>query len=524
MRMRRIAWMACCVVALPPVLGAQTVSNGAYVVRQGASEIVRETYAFDGTVLTTSMLITARQLVIGGRTVYDDALSPTEYVATGRLSSDSVPFQTLSVAFADSAHWEVTGAGAQSGATPLTRPYSVFRNLSNAHLAVILLRYDREAGGRQAFNLWIPGGAVVVPAAVELTGAEGVIDLAGVTMNVRLSESGWLLWAEVPAQNVTAEWTESIDIEAAVAEPRRPEPPEGVGESVFTSPSGDLRLEGTLALPTAAAAPVPVAVIVAGSGPTDRNGNSMLGVRTDTYAQLAWRLAEQGIATLRYDKRVLGATAGSVDMSSTTFDDFADDVIAAVDAVRADGRFSSVVILGHSEGAGLAVRAANRGAAVSGIGLLAGMGRPFLDVLRGQLGRQLDDEAMAVYDDAMARYLAGEDPGDVPQSIQALFVPANRLFTQTAVEYDPQAEVASAPVPVLIVQGETDVQIGVRDAELLKEARPDATLVIIPETNHTFKHAPSLDLASQTAQYTDPSLPIATELVDAITSWMATLP
>jgi len=131
---------------------------------------------------------------------------------------------------------------------------------------------------------------------------------------------------------------------------------------------------------------------------------------------------------------------------------------------------------------------------------------------------------MVLYDEAMASYLAGEDPGDVPQSMQALFVPANRLFMQTAVEYDPQAEVASAPVSVLIVQGETDVQIGVRDAELLHEARPDATLVIIPETNHTFKHAPSLDLASQTAQYTDPSLPIAAELVDAIVAWMATLP
>jgi pimeloyl-ACP methyl ester carboxylesterase len=516
--------MACIMVALPRVLGAQTVSNGAYVVRQGANELVRETYAFDGTVLTTSMLIPSQQLVIGGRTVYDDALSPTEYVATGRFSSDSVPFQTLSVTFADSAHWEVTGAGAQAGATPLVRPYSVFRNLSNAHLAVILLRYDRDAGGRQPFNLWMPGGAVVLPVTVELSGTEGVIDLGGVMMNVRLSEAGWLLWAEVQAQNLIAEWTESIDMEAAAAGPVRPEPPEGVGESVFTFPSGELRLEGTLALPLAAAAPVPVAVIVAGSGPTDRNGNSRLGVQTDTYAQLAWRLAERGIATMRYDKRVLGATVGSVDMSSTSFDDFAGDVIAAVDALRADDRFSGVVVLGHSEGAGLAVRAANRGAAVTGIGLLAGMGRPFLDVLREQLARQLDEEAMATFDQAMASYLAGDDPADVPQRMPALFVPVNRLFMRTAAEYDPQAEVASVPVPVLIVQGETDVQIGVRDAELLLGARPDATLVLISETNHTFKHAPSLDIATQTAQYTDPTLPIAPELVDAIVAWMETLP
>ena len=86
-----------------------------------------------------------------------------------------------------------------------------------------------------------------------------------------------------------------------------------------------------------------------------------MGIRPNSYAQLAWRLAERGIATLRYDKRVFPGTKGTVDISRLTLDDFAADARAAAESLARDGRFSPVVLLGHSEGSALALIAARQG-------------------------------------------------------------------------------------------------------------------------------------------------------------------
>ena len=106
-------------------------------------------------------------------------------------------------------------------------------------------------------------------------------------------------------------------------------PPAAVVETPYTIHSGAFALAATLTTPKNASGRVPVAVIIAGSGPTDRNGNSMLGIRPNSYAQLAWRLAERGVATVRYDKRVLPGTKGTLDIASLSLEDFAADAGAA---------------------------------------------------------------------------------------------------------------------------------------------------------------------------------------------------
>src|SRR5712671_775157 len=109
-------------------------------------------------------------------------------------------------------------------------------------------------------------------------------------------------------------------------------PPKTVVETPFTIQSGTLSLPGTLTLPANYTHPIPVALIVAGSGPTDRNGNSGGALRaqnnSNLYAILAWQLASAGIASVRYDKRVLGENLQKVDIPSTTIDDFIADAIA----------------------------------------------------------------------------------------------------------------------------------------------------------------------------------------------------
>lgn len=301
-------------------------------------------------------------------------------------------------------------------------------------------------------------------------------------------------------------------------------PPAVVEETGFSFTSDTLTLAGTLTVPRGRSAPVPVAVIIAGSGPTDRDGNSHLGpglvYRNNSLSQLAWRLAEQGIASLRYDKRVLPATRGQVDMMVETFDNFAGDAAAAARSLQGDPQFSFVVFLGHSEGAGLAIRAANSGAPVRGVGLLAGLGRPFLTVLRSQLSAQLDSANLLAYDSAMVRYLRGDPTGPLLPGLQPLFQPAHREYIRTSAEYDPTSEVARLKVPVLIVQGSTDIQVSLDDARALHAAVPGSMLVILEDANHVFKPVLETAQAAQMPSYTDPTLAIVPELPAAIRQWI----
>ncbi len=294
-------------------------------------------------------------------------------------------------------------------------------------------------------------------------------------------------------------------------------------ETPYTIRSGGLGLGGTLTVPRAAMGPVPVAVIIAGSGPTDRNGNSVMGIRPNSYAQLAWRLAERGIATLRYDKRGMPGTQGTFDIRNMTLEDFAADARAAAESLSRDPRFSRVVLLGHSEGASLALIAARQGAPVAGVVHVSGLGRPLGEVMREQLSRQVDSATLVRYDTAMKHYLQGEQPADVPPQLAMLFVPVNQTFMRSLAAYDPPAAIRAVRQPVLIVQGETDIQASVADAERLRAARPDARLVVVAEANHVLKHIADRTLARQGPTYTDPSIPIMPAVVAAIADWILAL-
>ena len=300
-------------------------------------------------------------------------------------------------------------------------------------------------------------------------------------------------------------------------------PPSGAVETAYTIKSGALGLGATLTVPRGATGRVPVAIIIAGSGPTDRNGNSVLGIRPNSYAQLAWRLAERGIATLRYDKRGMPGTQGTFDIRKMTLDDFASDARAAAESLARDPRFSRVVFIGHSEGASLALIAARQGAPVAGVVHVSGLGRPLTDVMREQLSRQFDSLTLVRYDTAMKHYLLGEQPADVPQPLAMLFVPVNQTYMRSLAGFDAPAAIRAVRQPVLIVQGETDLQATVADAERLHAARPDARLVLIPEVNHVLKRTTESTPQGQMVTYQDPGIPIVMNAVQAIADWILAL-
>jgi len=296
--------------------------------------------------------------------------------------------------------------------------------------------------------------------------------------------------------------------------------PTAAVETPYTIHSGALELGGTLTVPRATSGKVPLVVIIAGSGPTDRNGNSMMGIRPNSYAQLAWRLAERGIASLRYDKRALPATKGTVDISSLGLEDFAADARAAAESLARDTRFSRVLLLGHSEGSALALIAARSGPPVSGVISVSGLGRPLGVVMREQLARQFDSATLVRYDTAMAQYLRGETPKDVPPPLAVLFVPMNQHFMKSLATFDPPAAIRAVRQSVLILQGGQDLQVTVADAERLHGAKADAQLVVIPGANHVLKQTSATTLEGQMPTYRDPTIPIMPEVVNAIADWI----
>jgi pimeloyl-ACP methyl ester carboxylesterase len=294
---------------------------------------------------------------------------------------------------------------------------------------------------------------------------------------------------------------------AAAALPNAPAGPES-SEYDLNTPNGSL--SGTLTLPAPAAKKPSVVLIIAGSGPTDRNGDAGQ-VKTDTYLLLAGALASAGVASVRYDKRGVGASASALaDESTLRFDDLVADAAAWIARLRADGRFGKIGIAGHSEGSLIGILAAGR-ATVDAFVSLEGLGRPAAAALRTQLKDALAGapELKAASDRIMSALEQGTTVSDVPQQLYALYRPSVQPYLISWFRYDPSIEIAKLKTRVAIVQGTNDFQVPVDDAKLLSAARPAATLVVIPGMSHPLKDATGMTRDQQIATvYVNPALPI----------------
>ena len=277
-------------------------------------------------------------------------------------------------------------------------------------------------------------------------------------------------------------------------------------------------LHGTLSLPDGQGK-VPVVLLHAGSGPTDRNGNSaMLPGQNNSLRMLAEALARKGIATLRYDKRGIGASASAGRREADLrLDDYIDDATAWLRQLRADPRFTKVMMAGHSEGALIAMVACQK-AQLDGCVLIAGAGKALDDILRVKLKPRLPPELYAQNERILLALKRGEEASDVPPAVLALYRPSVQPYLMSSMQVDPRAAVAALRMPVLILQGATDLQVSVADAKALSAAAPSARLVIVPGMNHVLKMAGG-DLAQQMPSYGDPALPLAPALVEALTAF-----
>ena len=275
-------------------------------------------------------------------------------------------------------------------------------------------------------------------------------------------------------------------------------------------------IAGTLTLPGKQTG-VPVALIIAGSGPTDRNGNSAF-TRNDALKLLAHALADNGIASVRFDKRGIGGSmkAGKKE-ADLRFETYINDAADWIRLLKQDKRFSKIVVIGHSEGSLIGMVAAAQAGADQFVSI-AGTGRPIDEVLKEQLETASEDLyqlSLPVLDSLKQGHLVNKVDG----RLFTLFRPSVQPYMISWLRYNPQEEIKKLSIPVLIVQGTNDIQVPAVDAEKLAAAKPEAKLLLIEDMNHVLKIIRG-DRQANIATYKDPSLPLAEQLVTGIVSFI----
>ncbi|MBD8599720.1 MULTISPECIES: alpha/beta hydrolase [unclassified Pseudomonas] len=286
--------------------------------------------------------------------------------------------------------------------------------------------------------------------------------------------------------------------------------------------TGTGELFGTLLLPKSTK-PVPVVLIIAGSGPTDRDGNNSDGGRNDSMKRLALILAKHNIASVRYDKRGVAASRPATpDERDLSIEKYVDDAVAWAAKLKTDSRLGPLVLMGHSEGALVATLAAERAGAVALISV-AGTGRPVDQVVREQLQDRLPPPLLARSEQLIEEIKAGKTDNDVPEPLQVVFRPSVQPYLISLFRQNPTAAFGQLKIPTLIIQGRNDMQVGVGDAELLHKAKPDSQLAIIDGMNHVLRIVP-MDIKRQLASYKDPQLPLASEVTDRILKFLDSIP
>lgn len=276
------------------------------------------------------------------------------------------------------------------------------------------------------------------------------------------------------------------------------------------------KIEGTLLCPPAVKK-MPVVLLIAGSGPTDRNGNNPM-MTNNSLKMLAEGLFEKGIAVVRFDKRGIAESkdAGLQEVD-LRFESYVKDVEEWVELLKKDGRFSEVHILGHSEGSLIGMIAAQKEESGKFISL-AGVGSPAGEILREQLKAQppMVLQMALPFIEKMER---GETVDDVPQMLQALFRPSVQPYMISWFKYDPKKEIAKLNKPILIIQGTTDIQVTISDAEKLADANKKARKYIIEGMNHILKEV-EIDRQKNLQTYSMPDLPLKEGLIDIIVAFI----
>ncbi|MBG9456465.1 hypothetical protein ABE61_21225 [Lysinibacillus sphaericus] len=392
-------------------------------------------------------------------------------------------------------------------------------------------KMNEQLVGKWEGNLVIPNGALpITPIIVELQKDSGKLSVPaqglsnypfksikynGDQVNVSINFNGSAIEINGTLKDgqIEATFQQKDGKLPLVLKPYKEQPEQPVTYEKLQIPVKDGEL--TVALQKASKEPSPVALILAGSGPTDKDGNSVIVGKNNSLKMIAEGLAKDGIATVRYDKRGVGDNQSLVTKEENmTIDQFVDDAVQVINTLLADKAYSSIHIIGHSEGSLIGLLASQK-ANVESFVSIAGAGRPADEILLEQLKGQIIPEQQKELTDILTSLKKGELVKNLSPNFQELFRSSVQPYLISWLKYNPASEIAKVKSRVLILQGTTDLQVVATDAEALKKSKPDADLEYLDGMNHILKNVPA-DRAKNFATYSDPLVPLHKKLLPAI--------
>ena len=502
----------------PAGVWADRVDHGRFLIFIGDDQVGVEDFE-----LTATRARSTVEIAAGGatsRAQIDMALAPQTGAQSYRLEAPGV---VLTVAFeAGIAKLDVQGTSRQ---VKVGVPHVVLENNVFSHYQVLLDMYDASRGGVQSFTALVPGVMASVPVTVEVLGparstpiplTEYKAVLAGaIGVSVLVDDAGRVMHVAVPGQNARAvreEYQRTVDdakssasvVPVGSAEPAQPATAAAPGcfdQAIVVDSGENVRLAGTLTLPSAGldqGARYPAVLLISGSGPQDRDGNTPPSYMTNIFRRMAERLAAAGIAVLRYDDRGVGASTGNFE--SAGLFDLAGDARAMAASLKRHPSIdpSRIAVVGHSEGACVASMLASVDAQIAACVIMAGASTT-LDAL---MIEQIEYQATFDELDEASRSMAADLLPAVKQFVQdardgkgSSVVPGNLQWLREHMQIDPVGQVRAVRAPILIVQGEKDLKVKPYHAEVLAEAARSAgnrsvAVVRLPNTTHEFLEWP----------------------------------
>lgn len=277
-------------------------------------------------------------------------------------------------------------------------------------------------------------------------------------------------------------------------------------------------VEGTLVIPPASETAPALVIMLQGSGPTDRDGNQSF-MKNNSFKKLARELAEEGIASFRYDKRIFKMQRLGIIQAEMRFDDFISDAIAVINHFKEQEAYSKIVVLGHSQGSLVGMVAAkDRADAFISI---AGSSSPIDEIITEQVGQQMPD----LKEQTRTAFSEMREQGSTSNYnpvLGSVFDPTLQPFMLSWMQYDPEEELKSLNIPILLINGTEDLQVNEKEAEALFASKPEAELVLLENMNHVLTPIEGDDLENSKS-YNEPNRPLHPELIPTITEFIKSI-